>query len=135
SPAQAGGLRAARRFICLIAALSMAAAAGRAAVAAAITIDATPIPAFDNRDPGRVRFGALEFRGGLVLTSTDRRFGGLSGLWLSADGQRLLAVSDRGDWLSGRIVYEDGRVAAIADAEMAPMRAADGRTLRARGWG
>ena len=34
-----------------------------------IEIIATPITSFDNRDPTRTRFGDLEFRGGLELTS------------------------------------------------------------------
>ena len=32
-----------------------------------VVIDATPITSFDDRDPSRVRFGDLEFRGGLAL--------------------------------------------------------------------
>ena len=33
-----------------------------------VEIGATPITSFDNRDPSQIRFGALEFRGGLELT-------------------------------------------------------------------
>ena len=99
-----------------------------------IEIVAQPIEAFDNRDPSRRRFGSLTFRGGLVLTSSHRQFGGLSGLRVFPDGERLLALSDRGHWLRGRIVYRDGRPAGIADAEMAPMLGADGRPLSRRGW-
>jgi hypothetical protein len=101
---------------------------------AAITVDATPIAAFDNRDPTRVRFGALEFRGGLVLTSKYPAFGGLSALHMMPDGARFIAVSDNGSWLRARIVYENGRPAAIADAEMAPALGPDGRPLAGRGW-
>jgi len=39
-----------------------------------------PLPSFDTRDRSHVRFGALEYRSGLVLTSSFRGFGGLSGL-------------------------------------------------------
>lgn len=101
---------------------------------AQITVDASPIAAFDNRDASRVRFGALEFRGGLVMTSRAAAFGGISGFRLEADGSRFLAVTDNGAWLRGRIVYRDGRPAAIADAEMAPMLGAHGQPLAARGW-
>jgi hypothetical protein len=45
-----------------------------------IAIQATPIAAFDIRDPSKTRFGALEFRGGLVLTSKYQAFGGISAL-------------------------------------------------------
>src|SRR4030095_6964263 len=42
----------------------------------------------------------LYWRGGSKLASRDPRFGGLSGLALSGDGNRLLAVSDEGWWLT-----------------------------------
>jgi hypothetical protein len=45
-----------------------------------IEVKARPIPWFDRQDHGRVRFGELEYRSGLVLTSPFPRFGGLSGL-------------------------------------------------------
>jgi hypothetical protein len=101
---------------------------------AKIDIRAAPIAAFDTRDPGRTRFGALEFRGGLQLTSSYRHFGGLSGLYVYPDGARFLSVSDRGRWLRGRIVYQSGRPAGIAEAEMAPMLGSDGEPLAVRGW-
>ena len=84
-------------------------------------IEATPIASFDNRDPTRVRFGALEFRGGLALTSSYEAFGGISALHVEPDGSHFLALTDNGSWLRGRIVYECGKPAGIADAEMAPM--------------
>lgn len=99
-----------------------------------IAIEATPIASFDNRDPTRVRFGALEFRGGLALTSSYEAFGGISALHVQADGSHFLGLTDNGSWLRGRIVYDHGRPAAIADAEMAPMLGPDGKPLAARGW-
>jgi hypothetical protein len=101
---------------------------------ARIAIQATPITAFDNRDPAQTRFGQLEFRGGLVLTSAYEPFGGISALHVEPDGSHFLAVTDNGSWLRGRIVYEDGKPAGIADAEMAPILGADGKPLAARGW-
>src|SRR6266403_653038 len=77
-------------------------------VAAPVTIEvnARPIPAFDPRDPQRKRFGALEYRGGLVLTSRFPGFGGLSAwLWLDPKGERFISVSDKGSWFTGRILY------------------------------
>ena len=47
--------------------------------------------------------GTLIYRGGFVLTSPDARFGGLSGLVISSDGEELVAVSDRGWWLQARL--------------------------------
>jgi len=99
-----------------------------------VVIEAQAIEHFDSREPGRVKFGPLTFRGGLVLTSSDKEFGGISSLRVAADGARFLAASDRGAWLRGRIVYRDGRPVGLADTEMAPMLGADGRPLARRGW-
>jgi hypothetical protein len=88
---------------------------------AAIKISAKPIDHFDPGDPSRRRFGALEFRGGLVLTSPYKLFGGISALRLQPDGARFIALSDRGLWLRGRIVYDGNRPAGIEDAVMAPV--------------
>ena len=99
-----------------------------------IEIRAKPIANFDPREPQRVRFGALEFRGGLELSSDYQNFGGLSGLYMTPDGMRFLALSDRGRWLRGRIIVEGDRPVRIEDAEMAPILGADGRPLGARGW-
>lgn len=99
-----------------------------------IDVSATPITTFEPRNPSRTRFGALEFRSGLVLTSEARTFGGFSELHIDPDGSHFVSASDRGVWLRGRIVYRDGKLAGIADAEMAPMLGPDGKTLISRGW-
>ncbi len=99
-----------------------------------IAVSATPIDAFDNRDPAQTRFGALEFRGGLELTSKFPAFGGISAFRIEPDGAKFLALTDNGSWLRGRIVYKDGRPSGIADAEMAPILGADGAPIAARGW-
>lgn len=99
-----------------------------------IEVQARVIESFQPGQPDRRVFGALEFRGGLELTSPAKIFGGLSSIRVAADGAAFLAVTDKADWLRGRIVYREGRPSGIADAEMAPMLGADGRSLAARGW-
>jgi len=99
-----------------------------------IAVQAIPITSFDNRDPTRVRFGALEFRGGLELTAKSEAFGGISAIHLEPDGAHFLAATDRGSWLKGRIVYQDGRPTGIADVEIAPILGSDGKPLAAQGW-
>lgn len=99
-----------------------------------IEIRVRPIDAFQPGEPERRIFGSLEFRGGLELSSTARGFGGLSSIRVAADGANFLAVTDKADWLRGRIVYRDNTPIAIAGAEMAPMLGPDGRALTARGW-
>jgi hypothetical protein len=100
----------------------------------AVEIQAKPIVAFDPRDPQLRQFGTLAFRGGLELTSSDRHFGGLSAIHIERDGARFLAITDKGNWLRGRIVYAGDVPVGIADAEMAPILARDGRSLARRGW-
>ena len=116
------------------AALTFAEAQRYVAAPARVAVEAAPIESFDANNPSRTRFGALEFRGGLALTSSQPAFGGLSGLRVDADGNHFLAVTDNGSWLRGRIVYRNGRPFAIADTEMAPLLGADGAPLAARGW-
>lgn len=77
------------------------------------------------RDPAAQVAGVLEYRGGIVLRSTDPRFGGFSGIHVSTDGGTLLAISDRGAWLrlalryggGGRLGGENGQPLTGADAE------------------
>jgi hypothetical protein len=103
-------------------------------VPVSIAVKARPIPWFDRRDHGRVRFGSLEYRSGLVLTSSFRRFGGLSGLRLDPNGERFISFSDHGHWFTGRIVYEGRAMTELADVESAPMLGPDGKPITARGW-
>jgi hypothetical protein len=100
----------------------------------AITVAATSIPSFDPRDPAHTRFGSLQYRSGLILTSPDRDFGGLSALRLDAKGEGFVALSDKANWFTGRIVYRGDAMAGLADVQVAPMLGMDGRPLAARGW-
>lgn len=78
-------------------------------------------------DPKLRKFGELTFIASYQLTSTDARFGGLSGLDLIAD-DKLLAVSD-----AGRFVWidlnKDGT--APVSARLAPMVAVGGVAMDA----
>lgn len=151
-----GGLEACsrRRFLEFSAALSASAASGMAraqfapqpaakplpgdefpaAAPVSIEVKARPLPSFDPRDRSHVRFGALEFRSGLVLTSGFRGFGGLSGIRLDARGERFIAFSDKGTWFTGRIRYAEREMAGLEDVEAAPMLGPDGRPITTRGW-
>jgi hypothetical protein len=100
----------------------------------AIAIHARPLASFDLRDRSRTRFGALQFRSGLVLTSPDRRFGGLSSLRLDPSGARFVIASDKAVWFTGRIVHRGKEMIGLADVEAAPMLAADGKPLAAHRW-
>jgi hypothetical protein len=92
-----------------------------------LTVQADPITSFEIDNPSSQRFGMLEFRGGLVLSCSNKSFGGYSALRLQPDGEHFLALSDRAIWFRGRIVYRDKRPVGIADAELAPVLDADGK--------
>jgi len=102
--------------------------------AASIEVNARPIASFDPRDRTHLRFGSLQWRSGLVLTSSFRGFGGLSGLRLDPKGERFIALSDKGTWFTGRIVYSGREMTGLADVEASPMIGPDGRPITACGW-
>jgi hypothetical protein len=99
-----------------------------------IEVNARPLPSFDTRDRSHVRFGSLEYRSGLILTSRFRGFGGLSGLRLDAKGERFIALSDKGSWFTGRIVYNGREMTGLDDVEASPMLGSDGKPITSRGW-
>ncbi|MFB9266710.1 esterase-like activity of phytase family protein [Bradyrhizobium erythrophlei] len=99
-----------------------------------IEVKARPLPSFDTRDGSHVRFGALEYRSGLILTSSFSGFGGLSGLRLDPKGERFIAISDKGSWFTGRIVYRGREMVGLDDVEAAPLLGPDGKPIITRGW-
>ncbi|MGE0565984.1 MAG: esterase-like activity of phytase family protein [Pseudolabrys sp.] len=133
-PSARRGLAAALAGILVFAAAALAQDIRYPAAPTRIVVNSTPIASFDLRDASRVRFGALEFRGGLEMRAVHRGFGGISGIHMSADGAGFIAVTDRGSWLTGKLEYRDGRPAGIADAEIAPILGADGKPLAETGW-
>ncbi len=111
----------------LAAALLVPAAA--AAITDVIEVRATPVP-LNPQAPKQSRVDRLDYLGGLWLRSKDPRFGGFSGLTASADGSRLLAVSDHGYWLTagleegpgGHLLgLRDVRMGAILDEGGVPL--------------
>ncbi len=95
-----------------------------------VEIEGRPIAHFQRGRPDLKRFGPLEFRGGLVLSSPSRHFGGWSGLAMDADGRSLVAVSDVGVWLAANLVYDGNRPAKFERARIGPLRGPGGRVLR-----
>ncbi len=95
-----------------------------------IDIEARPISHFLRGNPAERRFGALEFRGGLLLASSSRDFGGWSGLVMDAGGRRLLSVSDAGSWLTADLAYDGERPMRVTNARLGPLLALGGGALR-----
>lgn len=90
----------------------------------AIELHAASVP-LDARDPAVSSIGALDWRGGLELGSPDRRFGGWSDLWVSADNGRLVAISDNGWFLDAALEF-DGALRGVTRPRL-------GRLLRPGG--
>lgn len=80
--------------------------------------------------PEATTAGRLSFRGGLVLSSLDPRFGGFSGLGVSANGARMLSVSDRGVAFSANLTYDErGYLSGISDSDLGSLSDFDGTPL------
>jgi len=95
----------------------------------AITVEGRPIAAFDKIDAGKTHFGKLKWRGGLVLTSPSRHFGGWSGLVVDAEGKKFFSISDAGSWMSGEIAYAGDHPIALQGVRLGPIRALSGKAL------
>ena len=83
-----------------------------------IDVGARLIEHFHKSRPDRRRFGKLEWRGGLVLSSPSSNFGGWSGLAIDPDGRRFVAVSDAGTWMTADITYLGTRPTAVRSAKI-----------------
>lgn len=95
-----------------------------------IEVKAEQIVFFDRAAPGRRKFGELTFLGGLRLTSSERSFGGWSGLALETDGRGFIAVSDAGSWMTGQLRYRAGIPLALEDVQTGPLKTMSGQILR-----
>ncbi len=96
-----------------------------------VMVTATEIRSFSRNEPERIRFGALEFLGGLVLESDDEDFGGISGIRMLSDDGDFLAVTDRARWIKGRIVSDGTRPVRLDSVTIAPMLDRGGQLMHA----
>ena len=113
--------------------LAMAVAFAPAAPAADSIIVSTRKVRLNAEDPKQTTVGRLDWRGGLVIASPDPRLGGLSALTVSADGSRLTAVSDHGDWLSAPLRYDgNGHLAGLGAGLIGPLTGPDGKALKSK---
>ncbi len=116
-------------FLC---ALGVGSASPAIADARAAPVEATAITAFR---PGSTdtRFGALEFVGGLELSSTEPLFGAWSAIRFLPDGEHFLGVLDTGHWIRGSISRDaEGRLSGLSSVTIAAMLDADGRGDQAK---
>jgi hypothetical protein len=71
----------------------------------------------------------LAWRGGLVLASPSKNFGGWSGLALARDGKSLVAVSDSGLWMTAAVAYDGERLKGLSSARIGALKAVKGKPL------
>ena len=84
----------------------------------------------DREQAHLARVGLLEFRGALEITSRQHDFGGLSGLEVDAAGRGFLAVTDRGHWVGGSLLYDErGWLSGLAGARIGPLHDPQGDLL------
>ncbi|WP_421790583.1 esterase-like activity of phytase family protein [Hyphobacterium sp.] len=92
-----------------------------------IRIETESVPLYPDQ-PERLDVGQLEYRGGIVLSSPDGRFGGLSAL--EVEGSRMLAISDSAYWFTASLEFDDaGWLTGVSNTFYAPMLGEDGQHL------
>lgn len=74
--------------------------------------------------------GKLIFRGGLTLQSQDDMFGGLSSVTITGPEQNIAFVTDRGQFVSGKLAYDqDDRLLSLIGVTMEPIQNSKGAPL------
>jgi hypothetical protein len=102
---------------------------GRGAVAEDLSITSLPVTRFMSAAIGETVQG-LVWRGGIEMQSQIDTFGGLSGLGYVSDDQKLVLVSDRGNFISGQLIYDEaGRVASLIGVTIEPLQNSKGAEL------
>lgn len=69
----------------------------------------------------------LVFQSQYHWTHDDPNFGGFSGLWMSPDGQGILALSDRGYYARATVSRSDGNITGATVSEVTQLPLVDGR--------
>jgi hypothetical protein len=80
-------------------------------------------------------FGPLTWRGGIELTSTNKKFGGLSGLIMADECTSLRAVSDAGRWLTANVTYSKNTLSGLTTASLMPILDDKGKPPPSKRWG
>ena len=94
-----------------------------------VEIDVTRVPLID-ATPDKTEADKLKFRGGLHLVSREPRFGGFSALGLSADGTRMVSISDAAQSLSATLTYDEkGDLSGLSNPDLSPLADLDGTPM------
>lgn len=115
------------RRLASLAAVLLAGVLPATAVEALVT--ASPVTSFKDAQVGQT-VDRLIFRGGVTLTSPDDTFGGLSGLTMTGPNHQALFVTDRGNFVTGHLVYDDSdTLFGFIGVTIEPMRNSKGDVL------
>jgi hypothetical protein len=102
---------------------------GLRAAADDLTVTSLPIHQFMSANVGE-RVQGLVWRGGIEMQSQIDTFGGLSGLGFIGPDARLVFVSDRGNFISGQLLYDEaGRPASVIGVTVDPIQNSKGAEL------
>ncbi len=102
---------------------------GKRAAAEDLAITSLPVARFMSANPGD-RVQGLVWRGGIEMQSPIDTFGGLSGLGFVSDDHKLVLLSDRGNFISGQLIYdESARVASLIGVSIEPLQNSKGAEL------
>lgn len=117
----------------LILTLAMLVVHSPAKAEAPLVVNANPFSTFSPSDGKHGLTGKLQFVGGFSFTSEEENLGGLSGLRILNEGERLLSVSDQGRWFSAEI-QRDGNNAPIGfkDAVLKRLRDEKGNRFKSK---
>jgi len=82
--------------------------------------------------PATVTVGPAEFSGALTWTHGSPDFGGLSGLELDDSGRTFMAITDHGQFVTGRIDRKDGKISGTSRVHLTPILDPDAKPIK--GW-
>jgi len=94
-----------------------------------IQIEVNPIKSFLPSNPQQKKFGKLEFLSGAELSSDNEDFGGLSGIEWGDNNAHFIAISDKARFITGEIIYQNGRITKIENATLTRTRNAQGKII------
>lgn len=113
----------------ILAAIVATAALSGSAFADDATVTAVQLSSFQNAAIGQ-RTQGLIFRGGIEMRSATDTFGGLSGIGFTAPSDKLTMVSDRGNFVSGQLIYDEhGAPLSLVGVTITPMQNSKGADL------
>lgn len=99
------------------------------AFAVDVPVNSVPVQTYRGVQPGQP-VDKLIWQGGIVMTSPDATFGGLSGITYTGSGHQLVMASDEGNFVSGHLIYDEaGQPLGLGGVTISPIRNSKGAEL------